>query len=53
VQRSAPRTADSEDIDSLVDPLLEKISKHGINSLTASERRTLDRARNQLLKKTT
>ncbi len=52
VPRSAPgRTDEPEDIDSLVDPLLEKISKHGINSLTASERRTLDRARNQLLKK--
>ena len=34
-----------------IDPLLDKISKSGINSLTASERRTLDRARNQLLKK--
>jgi len=31
--------------------VLEKISKYGINSLTASERRALDRARNRLLKK--
>ena len=45
------RNADPEDIDSVIDPLLEKISKHGLNSLTASERRALDRARNQLLKK--
>lgn len=53
VVRSTPTTRppESEDIDSVVDPLLEKISKHGINSLTASERRTLDRARNQLLRK--
>ncbi|MEY2574697.1 MAG: hypothetical protein QOF80_184, partial [Verrucomicrobiota bacterium] len=34
-----------------IDPVLEKISKHGINSLTASERRALDRARARLLKK--
>ena len=45
------RMIDPEDIDSVIDPLLEKISKHGINSLTASERRALDHARNQLLKK--
>ena len=51
VVRTTPlrRDPESEDIDSVIDPLLEKISKHGINSLTASERRTLDRARNQLL----
>ncbi|MDQ6913565.1 MAG: rhomboid family intramembrane serine protease [Verrucomicrobiota bacterium] len=46
------RSVEPEDIDSVIDPLLEKISKHGINSLTSSERRALDRARNQLLKKT-
>jgi len=33
-----------------VDPILDKISKSGIGSLTASERRQLDRARNRLLK---
>ncbi len=48
---SARRVVEPEDIDSLIDPLLEKISKSGINSLTANERRALDRARAQLLKK--
>jgi membrane associated rhomboid family serine protease len=52
VQSTSPRRAsESEDIDSIIDPLLEKISKYGINSLTASERKALDRARNRLLKK--
>ena len=52
VPRSIPRRAvEPEDIHQSIDPLLEKISKSGINSLTASERRALDRARNQLLKK--
>lgn len=47
---SARRTVEPENVYESIDPLLEKISKHGINSLTASERRALDRARNQLLK---
>ena len=52
VRSTSPRrTSESEDIDSIIDPLLEKISKYGINSLTASERKALDRARNRLLKK--
>ncbi len=34
-----------------IDPVLEKISRSGIGSLTASERRALDRARARLLKK--
>ena len=34
-----------------VDPILDKIAKSGIGSLTAGERRALDRARNRLLKK--
>ncbi|MDQ6622722.1 MAG: rhomboid family intramembrane serine protease [Verrucomicrobiota bacterium] len=52
VPRTSPRrTVEPEDVYDSIDPLLEKISKHGINSLTASERRALDRARNQLLKK--
>ncbi|MFL6590424.1 MAG: rhomboid family intramembrane serine protease [Chthoniobacterales bacterium] len=51
VPRSAPRrTIEPENIHESIDPVLEKISKHGINSLTASERRALDRARNRLLK---
>ena len=52
VPRSTPRrAAEPENVHESIDPLLEKISKSGINSLTASERRALDRARNQLLKK--
>jgi hypothetical protein len=52
VPRSTPRRVmDPEDVHESIDPVLEKISKHGINSLTASERRALDRARNRLLKK--
>ena len=52
VQRDAPRrTPEPENIHESIDPVLDKISKSGINSLTASERRALDRARNRLLKK--
>lgn len=52
VQRETPRrSADPENIHESIDPVLEKISKSGINSLTASERRALDRARNHLLRK--
>ena len=40
-----------ENIYESIDPVLDKISKSGIGSLTASERRALDRARNRLLKK--
>jgi len=46
------RAGEQEDIYDTIDPVLEKISKSGISSLTASERRMLDRARNRLLKKT-
>jgi membrane associated rhomboid family serine protease len=53
VPRTTPRrTVEPENIHESIDPVLEKISKYGINSLTASERRALDRARNRLLKKT-
>ncbi len=48
---SSRRVVEPEDVYVSIDPLLEKISKSGINSLTASERRALDRARTQLLKK--
>lgn len=40
-----------DDVYESIDPVLDKISKSGIGSLTASERRALDRARNRLLKK--
>ena len=52
VRRSTPRrVVEPENIHESIDPVLDKISKQGINSLTASERRALDRARNRLLKK--
>jgi membrane associated rhomboid family serine protease len=51
VTREVPRrSAEPENIHESIDPVLDKISKYGINSLTASERRALDRARNRLLK---
>ena len=43
----APR----EDVLESIDPLLDKIAKHGIGSLTAREREQLERARAELLKK--
>ena len=46
---SARRVVEPENVYDSIDPLLEKISKSGINSLTPTERRTLDRARAQLL----
>jgi membrane associated rhomboid family serine protease len=52
VPRSAPRrVVEPENVHESIDPVLEKISKQGINSLTASERRALERARANLLKK--
>ncbi|HWM24579.1 MAG TPA: rhomboid family intramembrane serine protease [Chthoniobacterales bacterium] len=52
VQRSAPRrVVEPENVHDSIDPVLDKISKQGINSLTASERRALDLARARLLKK--
>ncbi|MEO5753480.1 MAG: rhomboid family intramembrane serine protease [Chthoniobacterales bacterium] len=47
----ARRAAEPENIYESIDPVLDKISKSGIGSLTASERRALDRARNRLLNK--
>ena len=53
VPRSTPRrVVEPENVHDSIDPVLDKISKQGINSLTASERRALDRARARLLKKT-
>jgi hypothetical protein len=43
--------AEPDDVSDLIDPILDKISKSGIGSLTESERRQLDRARNRLLHK--
>ena len=52
VQKSSERrTIEPDDVYESVDPILDKIAKSGIGSLTVSERRALDRARNRLLKK--
>jgi len=52
VQKStARRVVEPEDVYASVDPILDKIAKSGIGSLTASEKQILDRARNRLLKK--
>jgi hypothetical protein len=45
------RSPEPDDIDASIDPILDKISKFGIGSLTASERRRLNRERERLLKK--
>jgi hypothetical protein len=47
----ARRPADPDDVYTSIDPILDKISKSGIGSLTANERRQLDRERERLLKK--
>jgi membrane associated rhomboid family serine protease len=53
VKKTRPqRGAESEDAYASIDPILDKISKFGIGSLTANERRQLDRERERLLKKT-
>ena len=52
VQKAASRrVVESDDVYSSIDPILDKISKSGIGSLTDAERRQLDRARARLLKK--
>ena len=48
--RTASSRSESEDVYASIDPILDKISKFGIASLTASERRQLDRERERLLK---
>jgi hypothetical protein len=52
VQKSMARPAtEPDDAVAAVDPILDKISKSGMGSLTESEKKILDRARNRLLKK--
>jgi len=46
-----PPPTESDDAYASIDPILDKISKFGIGSLTASERRQLNRERERLLKK--
>ena len=50
VPKPTPARRDDDDISESVDPILDKIAKSGIGSLTPSERRILDRARDRLLK---
>jgi membrane associated rhomboid family serine protease len=50
-KQNARRVVEPDDVYASVDPILDKIATSGIESLTASERRALDRARNRLLKK--
>ena len=51
VQKSTTRrVVEPEDVYASVDPILDKIAQSGIASLTAGERRALDRARARLLK---
>ena len=50
VQKSMTRPPpERDDVYASIDPILDKISKSGIGSLTANERRQLDRARARLL----
>jgi membrane associated rhomboid family serine protease len=52
VQKSTLRpVSESDDVYESVDPILDKISKSGIGSLTPSEKKILDRARARLLNK--
>jgi len=44
------RSKEADDAYTSIDPILDKISKFGIGSLTPSERRQLDRERERLLK---
>jgi len=45
------RAVEPDDLYASIDPILDKISKSGIGSLTANERRLLNRERDRLLKK--
>jgi membrane associated rhomboid family serine protease len=48
---STRRVVEPDDVIASVDPILDKISKSGMGSLTETEKKILDRARNRLLKK--
>ena len=48
--RTSGSRSEPEDVYTSIDPILDKISNSGIGSLTASERRQLDRERERLLK---
>jgi hypothetical protein len=48
---STRRVVEPDDVIASVDPILDKIAKSGMGSLTEAEKKILDRARNRLLKK--
>jgi len=48
---TARRVVEPDDVYASVDPILDKISKSGMGSLTETEKKILDRARNRLLTK--
>ena len=50
VPKSVLPRRDDDDLSEAVDPILDKIARSGIASLTPNERRILDRARDRLLK---
>jgi len=50
VPKPIPMRREEDDISESVDPILDKIARSGIGSLTPNERRMLDRARDRLLK---
>jgi hypothetical protein len=50
VPKPTPARREDDDISESVDPILDKIARSGIGSLTPNERRILDRARDRLLK---
>ena len=52
VQKPTPRrVVEPDDVYASVDPILDKIAKSGMGSLTETEKKILDRARNRLLKR--
>jgi hypothetical protein len=48
--KALPQKPDEDVLDS-IDPILEKISRHGMGSLTVRERERLQKARAQLIAK--
>ena len=48
VEPTRRKQPESERLDKRVDAILEKISQHGIHSLTAEERKTLEEARERM-----
>src|SRR2546423_3034842 len=48
---TARRAAEPDDVYESIDPILDKISRSGMGSLSENEKKILDRARNRLLKK--